>query len=283
MKNIQTKIIANEFDVSPNMINYKVESHFSKKLSENKILNEAELLALKQEQMRLEEVIMKKKNIEEGNIKIKENLKNYKEQKRQKIEESKQLEMDKKIKLNRFKTYNIDLRDKFIKKKNSKTFENNNSTKIIYYNPQTNSGEHHADLETFSFNNGNIEQDDTEKEPYPTQKDFLTFISPSNVINIREDIDSIIKDKLLTFAQKNINPGENIDVNINLSSLNIGETISEGLKKNLENVKEFRKTGLFSTQSIRAIDYNSKSNNPTLKTKLKEEQTKNKNELEKRR
>ena len=31
MKNLQSKIIANEFTISPNMINYKVESHMGKK------------------------------------------------------------------------------------------------------------------------------------------------------------------------------------------------------------------------------------------------------------
>jgi hypothetical protein len=283
MKNIQTKIIANEFDISPNMINYKIESHFSKKSSESKVLNEAELLALKQEQMRLEEEIKKKKSLEEGNQKIKENLKNYKEQKRQKIQESKQMKMDKKIKQNRLKNYNTEIREKFFnKKKNFKQFCNNSSTNIIYYDPEINQEERQADLETFSFNNGNMEQDDIENEPNPIQKVIPTNIIPSNVINIRDDIDHIIREKLFSLAQKNICPGENIDVNINLSNLNIGESLSEELKKKLENVKEFRKTGLFSTKSSRVVDC-VKSNNETKMTKLIEEQTKKKNELEKRR
>jgi hypothetical protein len=282
MKSLGSKAISNEFVISPHQIQYKVESHVAgkkdsyTKLFPNSNLNQAEIIAMKQEQIRLEEELMKKKQSEEVNRKLKDNIKNYKLNQKEKEIVLKQNEIDKKNKIEKAKDYNKQLREKAIKKSKPNIEEDN------------------VDYETFSFNDGKkevntirvIEREETEREPIPIEKETFsnnnlnTQYNHNNIINIREDIDRMIKEKIQQ-AVCDVNLANFSDnINFNISNININQDINEELNKNVESVKEFRKTGLFKVTRNLTETTTKKVEE---QTEEREDQNKSKNELEKRR
>jgi len=281
MKSLGSKAISNEFVLSPHQIQYKVESHVAgkkdsyTKLFPNSNLNQAEIIAMKQEQIRFEEELMKKKQTEEVNKKLKDNIKNYKLNQKEKEIILKQNEIDKKNKLEKLKEYNKQLREKAIKK------------------PKPNLEEDNVDYETFSFNDGKkevnsirvIEREDTETEPIPIEKETFsnTQYNNNNIINIREEIDRMIKEKIQQ-AIGDVNLANFSDnINFNISNININQDINEELNKNVESVKEFRKTRLFSNKVTVTRNLIETTNKKVEHLEEREDQNKIKNELEKRR
>ena len=252
---------------------------------------------MKQEQLRFEEEINKKKLIEERNRKLKENVKNYKSSQKLIDEEiKKKNENEKKIKMYKIKEYNNQLKDKALKK-NQKSSSDKNCAQ----------NEYNAEYDTFSFNHGNMKEheetlrdtnssqhkhinDEIEEEPQPMESHMH-----GSVINIREDIDKIIKEKIhLAVANSNLIPeGEDlnhVNFHIHVNNVNFNpENINQELDRNVENVREFRKTGLLmfnsNTTNSKSINLQPQTNQGIAKQNLEsnEDQIRRKNELEKRR
>ena len=283
--NLETKIIGSVYEFSSPGVNLKIENHKKYYCSKDGNLNSAEIIAIKHEQLRIQEEIEKKKLLEERDKKIKENLKNYNNIKKQKQnEENKKLE-DKETQKEKLEKFNKELRNKTINKK--KNQENTHNTDISnQYNINNNYAENHIindnyisesdmksnyflnntkipmnnksineqlsqnknmkslgnisssrkkesrEFETFSFND--IERE-IEKPPQPAEKMNFKLINRhlkpnESVVDIRDDIDLIIKKKL-DLVKNNINNGVNIFNNENSTENNIPE------EKNNSNLK----------------------------------------------
>jgi hypothetical protein len=250
---LTTKVISNEFDQSPNLVKVQVQNHRNGNVCYN--LNKAEVIAIKEEEMRLEEERRKKESLIQGEKAIKENLRSY----YQKIREQEELNMKKKndllMKKQSINDYNKTLREKAMKKKSQslnikveepKKAENITNDKRIF--------------ETFSFNDG-VQQDQNFKENKDEEQNSIpTFTHRidnefTNIIDIRGNIDALIKQKLAK-QQDNYNPFENnLQTNKNHANKEIIEDrcenkINDEVIKNIEYIKQFRKSGLINHAQI---------------------------------
>ncbi len=305
MNTIPSKIIANEFEHSPNLVNYRVKSHrFGNIDGEIKInANQAEINAMKIEQERIDEEMQKKVLLEKGKRKTLENIKNYKNNLRKKEEVDKEKSDLLRMKKEKAKMLNDQLRNKVLSKKvreENKCFEKNENN----FNSENkdnnyddcgeyrdyrdmdrdgnygNYGNTNKEFETFSFNDNNNEYNEyQEREPTPMSKDSIyQNVNPyysSNVINLRDDIDKLIKEKL-----DSVNKIENVKE----------ENVVEEFDRNIENVRDFRKAGLFAKKDdnknksvVNNQIMGNKNMNENMNSNMNENMNSNKNELEKRR
>ena len=125
-----TNLIANEYQISTNLIKCRVENHFIKERNylgqynhdnENKslyVMNQAELNAMKEEQIRLEDELRKKKHIEEINKKLQEKVKADNLNSKEKLKEIKRMEQEKKTKSEKIKEFDKKIRVRQIKEEN---------------------------------------------------------------------------------------------------------------------------------------------------------------------
>ena len=281
---LSTKLIANEFALSPNLVNYKVEHNT---LHNQFILNKAEVIAQREEQIRLEQEEIKKRQIEERNKKIKENLINYnKIAKQEKEVLAKKTEFEKKSKKDKINNYNESIREKIVKKNNkadksinlaaaSMTFTDNISKENI-------NGKN--DFETFSFNENVKEEVEMEKEPIPMEnkKTVQNNNMSNSVVNIREEMDKLILEEITSGNKNNLKQQNKNKVDTDINVKNV-------IKQNLESIKCFRKNGVVNNNLIQKEERNATQNiNNNTEDNMKQlnEIEKNKkyfNELEKRR
>lgn len=118
--NLKTNIISNEYEFMPSGVNLKIENHTKLGGVNQSYINPAALIALQQEQLRMEEEIKKKKLIDEREKKIKGNLKKYNINKKQNELFSELKKQEEKInKKERLEKLNQELKNKIIKNKNS--------------------------------------------------------------------------------------------------------------------------------------------------------------------
>jgi len=286
MNFVSSSSISNEFEYSTKSINYRVQNHRSVYHNNTfEILNMAEITAMKEEQNRLEEEMMKKQSLEEGVRKAKENLKIYKN-KKQKDDLNGQFESDKKITKEKMKELNENLRQKALNSKKKKYLEKNSECigeqivedKIKVKNISNLADDIQKDFHTFSFHD--VEKE--EKEPVPMAKESiykdLNQHLNSNVINLRDDIDTMIRNRF-----ENLNRNE-IEKDKNNYEENLD--ITEEINKNIENVRAFRKTGLFSSNTIKSnpkSDRKSTGDQKLVNNSNDVNSKNSKNELEKRR
>jgi hypothetical protein len=242
MKNIQSQIIANEFDISTTLIKCKVQNHV---LADESIPNIAHKQALFYDKLREEEEEKKRIMKEEGDRKIKQNLKIYKEKKKEIDDLQNRMQSEKIARLQRKKELSEKIKDSNIKPKRetrrtcNMTFKDND---II--------PEEVADNFTFK-----------EEIEYDSCVEIVPDVVPQkldkNVINLREEIDNIIKSKL--------EECKNDKFESNRASLyNFNTDVQNEINKNVSNIREFRKTGMI--------------NNPELFTSRNETQSKKVNE-----
>jgi hypothetical protein len=237
MKNIQSNIIAS--DISTNLINHKVLMH-SIEEQNNQAFKKAQFF----EMLREEEAERKRIIKQEVDKKIKQNIKLYKEKKMEIEEINNKQQIDKIMRLQKKKELSIKLKENTVKinrKTNSNEEKTYNMTfKELVYIPE-------EENENFTFKEEKPCQDinSETKEIIPPTKIEKT------VVNIREEIDNIIKSKL---EESKIDKFDS-----NRASLYSAKTdLQEEIRKNVYSVKEFRKTGFI-------VDNNSNYNEMSLK------------------
>ena len=258
MKNIPSNIIAS--DISTNLINHKVQMH-----SIDEENNQAFKKALHFERLREEEDERKRIIREEADKKIKQNLKLYKEKQMELEELNNKQQIDKIMRIQKRKDLSDKLKANTVKLKrksdsiDKKTY-NMTFKELVYIQEEDN--------ENFTFKEEKISDEaisDMNKITPPPKIE-------KTVINIRDEIDNIIRSKL--------EECKNEKFESNRASLYSAKTdFQEEIKKNVYSVKEFRKTGL-----ITDITYNN-----DMSLKMDESIVNNKknkkfvNELERRR
>ena len=260
MKNIQSQIIANEFDISPTLIKCKVQNHA---LADENIPNIAHKQALYYDKLREEEEQRKRIMKEEADRKIKQNLKIYKEKKKEIEESQNRMQSEKIARLQRKKELSEKIKESNIKPKRETRRTCNMTFKDNDVIP-----EEVADNFTFKEEMGY----DSCVEIVP---DVLPQKLDKNVINLREEIDNIIKSKL--------EECKNDKFESNRATLyNFNTDVQNEINKNVSNIREFRKTGMINNPELftaRNETQSRKVNESLIEPKTK----KFENELERRR
>lgn len=201
--NIDNKIY--EYEFSPSGLNLKIENHIKSNINHTtNNLNKAELIAFQQEQIRIEEENQKKRKIEENNKKIKENLKKKNASNKQiEVQNQQKKFEEKEIQKQKLEKFHKELKQKNIKKnqKNSLmvNIDSNLEEQNLNEKHKININNNNKDFATFSFHE--IENE-IQNPPIKTAKANFNpninkdFKENDSVVDIREDIDSLIKRKL---------------------------------------------------------------------------------------
>lgn len=343
--------------MSNSSVNCRVENHFLREKAAEygdnyfKNVNQAELKAMKEEQIRLEEEIKKRKQIEDLNRKLEDNLKAQKISNKERTEEIKKLEQEKKAKAEKIKEYNKKIRVLVEKPRqfdnilsNLNGTKNNPVSSVLPVSDNPTSPKFNSvglkNYQTFSFNES-LPKVDNYKEEQPMlfqtkplkEKEFnqnlnlnnnkaFIEISPqtnqeinkkssgifseeikhsnmsnTNVVNIRDRIFNSIKEKINSEIIPS-QPPENRNKPVVRNIQNQGSSLSninDELRKNVDNVKEFRKHGVITNEtnyvrdnSINKFNTNNKIDSEEVRNYEKkssdvEEKYIKQNELEKRR
>ena len=344
-----TNILLNEYQMSTRTVKCRVENHFLREkateFEENcvKIVNQAELKAIKEEQIRLEEELKKRKQIEDLNKKLEDNLKVQKISNREKTEEIKKLEQEKRTKAEKIKEYNKKIRVLVEKPRQVENIvsninlNKNNPVRVdsTTFSPSDNptSPKFNSvalkNYQTFSFTDS-LPKAETYKEEQPMvcqlhptkEKEFnlnnnKAFIeihqqknqelnkkssgvfkeeiihsnmSNSNVVNVRDRIMNSIKEKIdseIVPSQPLEGKSKPVVRNNDNQGLSLGN-INDELRRNVDNVKEFRKHGAITydtrkNPSNKFISEEVEVRNCEKKSSDVEEKYIKQNELEKRR
>jgi hypothetical protein len=194
---VSSQLIANEYDYATSNIKHKVQYHGAQKYPS---CNQAEYLAQNEDTIRQEKEVEKQRQIQEGMIKMKENLKlqNKKMKENKKQEEVKKQEKDEKKK--KVSEYSSTLSNKIKTKlgsqkslilENTSTINNNQSVsqikeeeskKDIFKNSNMTNGE--------EDNHWTLAENHIEKSVEHPHNNTQT-------VNLRDDIESMIKTQLL--------------------------------------------------------------------------------------
>jgi hypothetical protein len=288
MKTLQANNITNEYDLSPNLIKYKIQNHL---LSNHEILplNRAQILAAQLEQEKLDEEERKRLIKEENDRKLKQNVKVYIEKQKEREEQKRQEEEIKQQRFEKKKEFNNRVKDQVLLKNKKHTTEptyinetaNNNMTfkqSSIHIEENTEGN----NFDTFSFKE--VVEEQIEEMPTMTNKKPYN----PNIINIRDEIDNVIRTK---FEQQS--KGEKIpqDYRSYMDNLNQFEILNE-INKNVDNLKGFRRncgfnSSMYKNENSIMSDLNKQGRE--MSSKMDESIVNNKktrkfvNELEKRR
>jgi hypothetical protein len=288
MKNLHGNTITNEYDHSPSLIKSKVQNHL---LSNHEILpmNRAQILAARLEQERIDDDERKRLIMEENDRKIRNNVKVYRDKQREHEEKRRQEEDVRLQRLEKKKEYNNKIKEKVIQKNRKPVAEesdmggyNNNMTfkQSVIIEDGVSAGHNY---DTFSFKEGIISEeagDYVEEEPIPERCE-----RNPNVINIRNEIDYIIKSKLEEYKVDSGVPEHNKSYVERMNQLDMINEINKGV----DNVKEFRKKGAFATTTVLDTTGDINRSKHEMSSKMDESIVNNKktqkfvNELEKRR
>ena len=202
MELIDTKIIANEHDFSTSNIKYKVQYHGATK---HITCNQAEILAQNEDNVRILKEVEKTKQIEDGMIKMKQNLKlhNKKDKENKKLLEEKKIEKEEKKK--KISEYNSTLQNRIKNKLNSSKslIIDNNSSNL--HNNISNKGDN-SEFKSSNFTN-NVENENLENQWTLAENNIEISNTNNNIpnnqtVNLRDNIESLIKAQLINRCLK---------------------------------------------------------------------------------
>lgn len=293
-----TNLIANEYQISTNLIKCRIENHFIKDRNylsqlnseaENEDLslfsmNQAELNAIKAEQIRLEEEIRKKKQIEDISKKLKEKVKADKLNNKEKLKEIKKMEQEKKTKSEKIKEYDKKLRIRQIKE------ENNTPLNIIQNNVKITDELQNEDRngpqnlnpsspkfntlsiknnQTFSFNDS-IPKDNMilkEEKPIlnktrPTSEKEFNIKNHINILNVAESKEPSTQNKIESITNKNSISSNVIDIRdriLNLIKEKLDSEFQPSQKSytngNLENISSYNDEMNINQEMNKNVEY----------------------------
>lgn len=189
------------------------------KPSNTSFYNTAELIAIEEERIRQEEEERKRQIIQANQQKYKQNIKQYMMKIERKMESEKKSQEEKQKIKQKASEYNQKIREANIKRQVS----SKGNTSII---KESTCGQGLEAHEAFTFNQKELEEE--KEETLKESNDCKPL--PSYVLNLRENMDKIIKER-------------------NDKSKDLNENVHEEINRNLLGLKEFRKFGLINNQT----------------------------------
>ena len=254
MKTLESKIIGNQYEISPSVYHHTIENHIYSKncISQDKIeSNQAEVLALKQEKIILEIKENSRKIKEFRDKQLKENLKI----KLKTLNELKYMESQQNIK----KSYSKEKQEKFNENLRKKIFDKNTNKELmeknINYIPQYKNQDEKKEIfyHTIRINeNGEVKSN---MKPYLQEENFYdeNLYEKNDIIKIEEG--------------ENLNPIEILENEnnnyINYDLYNNSFNIFQENKKFININNEFNNENNFLEQILEkknVVDYNKKNN-----------------------